>query len=1217
VLRTLTEHALSPAQQALLRPAASLGQRETLREELARSLKHERLGLPLPMGSRLLRDRSEPSLAQQEEEEEEEETRTGAVRHGQLPARAEVEAEDAPLVAAEEQPVDPLAALAARALGTRARKPDRQSLKRHKMDAAEAAITEETESAAAAALAARALHSSDLRPLARALRADVTGEVEGVGDDPHAEQRLLARSAPPPSAGAFRPRKLVVHPPRPPAVQAARLKLPILAMEQEIMEAVTANPVTVLCGETGCGKTTQVPQFLFEAGFGHPESTEHPGAVCVTQPRRVAVTSTAARVASELGERLGGAAVGYCVRHDAHEQARCALRFVTDGVLLREAQSDLLLSRYSAVVVDEAHERSVNTDILLGLLSRIVPLRQRLAEQQAGQAGGVKPLKLIVMSATLRVEDFAANARLISPPPPVLRVPARQFPVTLHFARRTPPAGQHTEAAFRKVSAIHSKLPPGGILVFLTGQREVEQLCARLRRAFAAAAVAAGDGPEGAAEAASGGEAPGDGLAGDAYDRDALDAAADEEDAAAAGPPGGAATDSDYDEDDYDSDSSQHGDEPHTQQLGGDVGPEELAAAAAAEVAEGAALAASRLAAGGDAGPGPLHVLPLYAMLSPACQARVFRGAPEGHRLVVVATNVAETSLTLPGIRYVVDTGRAKARVFATPGSGGGGGGLSRFAVSWISQAAAAQRAGRAGRTGPGHCYRLYSSPHYVHELPPHEPPDILNVPLEGVVLTMKAMGVDNVSNFPFPSPPERAQLQQAQQALTRLGALALSECAAGGSLTELGAAMALLPIAPRAARFLLAAAASPRPEHVLPYAAAVAASLSLESPFVRGSTARGEDGEDGPSPTEAPPAAAPEGGYHAAFAHPRSDALSAAIALLCFEAAEAGAAGGGDALCARHSLHPRTLREAAELRRQLARLLARHVASICAPRAAAAVAGQLALPGAPPAQPLRCDGALDVALRRALLCGWCDRVAKRVKPADAMGTAPAGRAVRYRAAFETASFVFLHPSSPMRQGAPEWLCYTELLATGARPYLLGGTQVDPSWLAQASPVLVALSPQPLPAPAAAYCAAQDAVLAWHSASYGPPAWPLPHVQVASTHGDVATAAFAVALLDGSVVAPMGDLQDRLAAPAATAGKQEAMGQRRVGELLHALKARRVSSRAALAAAWRVDARFLLPQMSEWLRAGQAHVLERAWPRILAAVLADPAPRKTAKRRKE
>ena len=276
------------------------------------------------------------------------------------------------------------------------------------------------------------------------------------------------------SAALSRPKErgaFYVRVKRPAAIEDSRAALPIYAEEQQIMEAIAANDVVVLCGETGSGKTTQLPQFLYEAGYSHPSAPGRRGRIGVTQPRRVAAVSMAQRVAHELCVPLGKE-VAYQIRYDSNVGSACRVKFMTDGVLLREVGTDLLLPEYSAIVIDEAHERGVNTDLLLGLLSRIVKLRR---EQ------GSNPLKLIIMSATLQVSTFRDNRRLFPTPPPVVNVAARQHPVTTHFARVTP--DDHLEAAYKKVTKIHAKLPAGGILVFLTGQRSTP-LCA------AAAAVA-------------------------------------------------------------------------------------------------------------------------------------------------------------------------------------------------------------------------------------------------------------------------------------------------------------------------------------------------------------------------------------------------------------------------------------------------------------------------------------------------------------------------------------------------------------------------------------------------------------------------------------------------------------------------------------------------------------------------------------------------------
>ncbi|KAG8898402.1 putative ATP-dependent RNA helicase DHR1 [Tulasnella sp. 403] len=207
---------------------------------------------------------------------------------------------------------------------------------------------------------------------------------------------------------------------RPPDVQESRLKLPILSEEQVVVETIRLHPVVIICGETGSGKTTQVPQFLFEAGFGSPTS-DNPGMIGITQPRRVAAMSMASRVAHELS--LSTDRVSYQIRYDATVSPTTSIKFMTDGVLLRELAVDFLLTKYSVIIIDEAHERSMNTDILIGVLSRVMKLRDEMWQKNKDS---VKPLRIIIMSATLRVSDFAENTTLFPTPPPVLNVEARQ-----------------------------------------------------------------------------------------------------------------------------------------------------------------------------------------------------------------------------------------------------------------------------------------------------------------------------------------------------------------------------------------------------------------------------------------------------------------------------------------------------------------------------------------------------------------------------------------------------------------------------------------------------------------------------------------------------------------------------------------------------------------------------------------------------------------------
>ncbi|THY07350.1 P-loop containing nucleoside triphosphate hydrolase protein [Aureobasidium pullulans] len=273
--------------------------------------------------------------------------------------------------------------------------------------------------------------------------------------------------------------------PRTPEIQEARLKLPVVQEEQKIMEAVHNNNVLVVWGATGSGKTTQVPQMMFESGYGSKIGQAEgegkaKGMIGVTQPRRVAAVSVSERVGTELCGMKDR--VGYQIRFDTTVSKDTAIKFMTDGILLREIANDFILSRYSAIVIDEAHERSVNTDILIGMMSRIVDLRAQMAKEEPEK---YYPLKLVIMSATLRITDFTENTRLFrNGPPPIVKAEGRQYPVTDHFSRKT--THDYVEDMFGKITRGHKKLPPGGMLCFLTGQQEIIQLAKKLRTAFPA-----------------------------------------------------------------------------------------------------------------------------------------------------------------------------------------------------------------------------------------------------------------------------------------------------------------------------------------------------------------------------------------------------------------------------------------------------------------------------------------------------------------------------------------------------------------------------------------------------------------------------------------------------------------------------------------------------------------------------------------------------------
>ncbi|EWC45097.1 hypothetical protein DRE_06236 [Drechslerella stenobrocha 248] len=573
------------------------------------------------------------------------------------------------------------------------------------------------------------------------------------------------------SKDSRRPRAVLVT--RKQEIQSQRLELPIVGDEQKIMETIHNNSVTILCGETGSGKTTQVPQFLFEAGYGDPNG-DTPGMIGVTQPRRVAAVTMAKRVAEELGDHSGK--VSYQIRFEGTAHEKTAIKFMTDGVLLREMADDFALRKYSAVIIDEAHERSINTDILVGALSRIVQLRLEMAQED----NTTKPLKLIIMSATLRVNDFTENQRLFPIPPPVVLSEARQHKVTNRFSLRT--RHDYLEEAYKKVCKIHRKLPKGGILVFLTGKQDIHTLMQRLRRTF---------------PLTDGRQAKGVEAGGASVQIPAKDAVAEAEDVEFGG------------QDKFNMDEAEEDDE---MEGGSDLEDDYYAVEDTTD---------------------DLVILPLYSLLPTSEQMKIWAPLKPNQRLCVLATNVAETSLTIPGISYVVDSGRVKNRNYDITT------GVQSFDVEWISKASAAQRSGRAGRTGPGQCYRLYSSAVFERDFDQFAKPEILRMPIEGVVLQMKAMRIDTVVNFPFPTPPNRDEIKKAEKLLGYLGALSPE-----GRVTSLGLTMNYFPVAPRFGRIL----AVGQQHNCMPYVIAVVAALSVGELFVPESQLEFSLADDGDS---------------------------------------------------------------------------------------------------------------------------------------------------------------------------------------------------------------------------------------------------------------------------------------------------------------------------------------------------------------------------------
>ncbi|CAL0323843.1 unnamed protein product [Lupinus luteus] len=439
------------------------------------------------------------------------------------------------------------------------------------------------------------------------------------------------------------------------SIQEQRQSLPIYKLKKELIQAVHDNQVLVVIGETGSGKTTQVTQYLAEAGY----TTR--GKIGCTQPRRVAAMSVAKRVAEEFGCRLGEE-VGYAIRFEDCTGPDTVIKYMTDGMLLREILVDENLSQYSVIMLDEAHERTIHTDVLFGLLKQLVKRRPEL--------------RLIVTSATLDAEKFSGyffNCNIFT-------IPGRTFPVEILYTKQ--PESDYLDASLITVLQIHLTEPEGDILLFLTGQEEIDFACQSL------------------------------------YER--------------------------------------------MKGLGKNV-PE-------------------------------LIILPVYSALPSEMQSRIFDPAPPGKRKVVVATNIAEASLTIDGIFYVIDPGFAKQNVY-NPKQG-----LDSLVITPISQASAKQRAGRAGRTGPGKCYRLYTESAYRNEMSPTSIPEIQRINLGTTTLNMKAMGINDLLSFDFMDPPSPQALISAMEQLYSLGALDEE-----GLLTKLGRKMAEFPLDPPLSKMLLA----------------------------------------------------------------------------------------------------------------------------------------------------------------------------------------------------------------------------------------------------------------------------------------------------------------------------------------------------------------------------------------------------------------------------
>uniref|UniRef100_H3D255 RNA helicase n=1 Tax=Tetraodon nigroviridis TaxID=99883 RepID=H3D255_TETNG len=463
------------------------------------------------------------------------------------------------------------------------------------------------------------------------------------------------------------------------SMQEVRRSLPIFPYREDLLSAIGEHQILVIEGETGSGKTTQIPQYLFEQGY-----TRDGKKIGCTQPRRVAAMSVAARVAQEMSVKLGNE-VGYSIRFEDCTSERTVLKYMTDGMLLREFLTEPDLASYSVIIIDEAHERTLHTDILFGLIKDIARFRA--------------DLKVLVASATLDTERFSR----FFDDAPVFRIPGRRFPVDIFYTKA--PEADYLEACVVSVLQIHVTQPTGDILVFLTGQEEIEACCEMLQ------------------------------------DR--------------------------------------------CRRLG-------------SKIAE-------------------LVILPIYANLPSDMQAKIFTPTPPGARKVVVATNIAETSLTIDGIIYVIDPGFCKQKSYNART------GMESLIVTPCSRASANQRAGRAGRVAAGKCFRLYTAWAFKHEMEETTVPEIQRTNLGNVVLLLKSLGINDLVHFDFMDPPPHETLVLALEQLYALGALNHL-----GELTKLGRRMAELPVDPMLSKMILASEQYKCSNEVLTIAAMLSVNNSI-----------------------------------------------------------------------------------------------------------------------------------------------------------------------------------------------------------------------------------------------------------------------------------------------------------------------------------------------------------------------------------------------------
>ncbi|RDW62809.1 p-loop containing nucleoside triphosphate hydrolase-14 [Coleophoma crateriformis] len=671
--------------------------------------------------------------------------------------------------------------------------------------------------------------------------------------------------------------------------------LPIARHRQSLLYLIETFPVTIVVGQTGSGKTTQIPQFLEQAGWCADGKV-----IAVTQPRRVAATTVAIRVAEEMGCNIGED-VGYSIRFEDVTSASTRIKFLTDGLLLREALVDPLLSRYSVIMVDEAHERSLSTDILLGVLKKILKKRQN-------------DLRIIISSATLQAEDFLKffSGDADSQPKPaadsamtldelistggesskpeaggdigrIISLEGRAYPVDILYSET--PVEDYLEKAVQTVFDIHTKEPDGDILVFLTGREEIDNAI------------------QAVSERAAGLHPRAQGVLG----------------------------------------------------------------------------------------------LPLYAGLSTEQQMYIFEPAPENTRKVIFATNIAEASITIEGIVYVVDTGFVKLRAY-NPNTG-----IETLTATPVSKASATQRAGRAGRTKPGKCFRLYTEASY-DGLAESTVPEIQRSNLAPVILQLKALGIDNIVRFPFITSPPAELVIRALELLYSLGAL--DEYA---KLTRpLGMRMAELAVEPMMAKTLLMAGHF----HCLSEILSIAAMTSLG-----GSGSIFITHDDNKKAVE---------GARRKFAVEEGDHMT----LLNVYQAFVTKGKKESRFCRDNYLNFKSMTKAVSVRAQLKRYLERFGIQVDESLSTNPNRGQVLAVGGP-------DKAEQI--RRCLTTGFFAHAAK-MQPDGSFRNVSGG------------TVLHAHPSSLMFNRKADWVIFHEVMETGSKTFIRDITKIEKGWLVEYAP---------------------------------------------------------------------------------------------------------------------------------------------------------------------